>query len=400
VNLKVLLVSNNFPNSAEPVRGVFTYHIAKSLQEKCNLEVIAPLPWLPKFVVKRLRPKYPFAHVPAEEYINGIKVYHPRYLVIPRVLGFMHAVFMFVPLFRLIKRLEDERKVDLINAHWIFPDGVATAWVGKMLNIPTVLTGLGCDLNYYPSLPFRKGPIKEALNKAHMITVKGKKLERPVVELGISEKKISVIPNGLNLGQFRILSRDEARKSLQIEYEVPIILTVSSQDDAKGGRYLIEAMGLIGDLQPENIPMLLMVGDGPLKGALIAQARELEIEKSILFLGKRPHDEIHLWMNAADLFCLPSIREGRPNVLLEALACGTPVVASNVGSVPEIVRQENGRLVRPADPGNLCREICACLNCSWDRNLIRRTVGMFSWDDCAELYKEVYLKVLRHSPEN
>jgi teichuronic acid biosynthesis glycosyltransferase TuaC len=196
--LNILLVSNNFPNSAEPVRGVFTYHLAKSLQEKCNLEVIAPLPWIPRLAAERLSTNHPFVFVPPEEVINGIKVHHPRYLVIPKTLGFAHGAFLFMPLLKLVKKLEHKRHIDLINAHWLFPDGVAAAWAGKILNKPVVLTGLGCDLNYYPSLPFRKGLIKQALDMAAVITVKGNDLKNTVAGLGIPEQKIFVIPNGLD----------------------------------------------------------------------------------------------------------------------------------------------------------------------------------------------------------
>ena len=391
--MKVLLISNNFPNSVESVRGIFAYHIAKSLQKKCDLEVIAPLPWIPKAAVNRFSSKHPFAAVPYEEDINGIKVYHPRYLVIPKILGFMHGIFMFFPLLRLIKRLEHTKKIDVLNAHWVFPDGVATAWVGRRLKKPTVLTGMGCDLNYYPSLPFRKKLIVDALNMANMITVKGKELEQKVMELGFPEGKISVIPNGLDFGEFSIISRKQARQKLQLEHEGPIVLSVASLDEAKGGRYLVEAMKWV-DGQMEGNPKLIMVGDGPLKDMLMQQAMDLGIEKRVLFMGKRPHEEIALWMNAADLFCLSSIREGRPNVLLEAIACGTPVVASNVGSIPEMIQTANGRIAKAADSKILARQILDCLGRTWDRKAIRNSIAGFTWEDSAELYMQTYLRAM------
>jgi len=391
--VKVLLVSNNFPNSLEPVRGIFTYHLAKSLRKKCDLEVIAPLPWIPKAAVNRFSSTHPFAAVPYEEHINGIKVYHPRYLVIPKILGFMHGMFMFFPLLRLIKRLENMRKIDVLNAHWVFPDGVATAWVGEMLNTPTVITGMGCDLNYYPYLPFRKKFIVDALNMANMITVKGKELEQTVMALGFPERKISVIPNGLDFEKFSIISRKEARRKLHLEHAGPIVLSVASLDEAKGGRYLIEAMKWV-DRQMAGNPILIMVGDGPLKDKLIQQAIDLGIEKSVLFMGRRPHEEIPVWINAADLFSLSSVREGRPNVVLEALACGTPVVASNVGSIPEMIQPENGRIAEAADSKSLAPQILDCLDREWDRKAIRNSIPRFTWEDSAELYMEAYLRAM------
>ena len=139
---------------------------------------------------------------------------------------------------------------------------------------------------------------------------------------------------------------------------------------------------------------LLMVGDGVLKEDLLLQAKQLGIANRVVFVGKRPHHEIPLWMNAADLFCLTSIREGRPNVILEALACGTPVVASNVGSIPEMIQTENGKIAEAADSKSLARQILYCLEREWDRNAIRNSIAGFTWEDSAELYMQAYLRAM------
>ena len=214
--------------------------------------------------------------------------------------------------------------------------------------------------------------------------------------MGIQEHKVTVIPNGLDLNRFRIMDKNEARRRLGIRENGPFLLFVGSLDPVKGGQFLIEALKEMKD-NLGNLPHLLMVGDGPLQEALLFQAKHLGIENRISFVGKRPHDEIPLWMNAADVFCLPSIREGRPNVLLEALACGTPAVASDVGSVPEIIHDKNGRVARVADPKSLGQQLLACLKQRWDRKAIRKTVGRFTWDDCAELYIRAYQQAVSES---
>ena len=378
--MRVLLISNIFPNSAEKERGIFTYQMATALKSRCHMEVIAPLPWVPLFMKRVGAKKFIHADVPLQENLGGLTIHHPRYGVIPKVLGFMHPVFMFAPLFSLIKRLDKEERINLINAHWIFPDGVAAAWVAEKLRKPLILTGLGCDLNHYPSLPFRKGFIKKALGTAKLVTVKGNGLKQTVLRLGVPEPKVRVIPNGLDLRRFRIMEKNEVRRRLGIHENGPFLLFVGSLDPVKGGHYLIEALkGMADDM--EKFPHLLMVGDGPLQEALLFQARRLGIANRVSFVGKRPHDEIPLWMNAADVFCLPSIREGRPNVLMEALACGTPAVASDVGSVPEIIHEGNGRIAGVADPKSLAHQLLACLKQRWDRKTIRKTVGRFTWED-------------------
>ena len=164
-------------------------------------------------------------------------------------------------------------------------------------------------------------------------------------------------------------------------------------DEVKGTSYLIKAIKEMGDVSG-NSPKLLIVGDGPLKDQLLLQAKELGIEKQVSFFGKRPHKEISLWMNAVDLFCLPSIREGMPNVLIESLACGTPAVASAVGAVPEMIKECNGRVSRLADTKSLRDQIVACLKQPWDRQAIRNSAGTLSWDDCALSYLQCYQEAI------
>jgi teichuronic acid biosynthesis glycosyltransferase TuaC len=393
--MKVLLVSNIFPNSAEEERGVFTYRIAMALKARCRLEVAAPLQWVPPPLRKSNQGKYVHVMVPEKEEIGGLTVHHPRYGVIPGVLGFMNPMFMSVPLLRLIKRLDRKEPIDLINAHWIFPDGVAAAWAARRLGKPVVLTALGCDINFYPSLHFRKGIIKQALRKSDAVTVKGNSLKEKALKLQIPNEKIHVIPNGIDLLHFRIMDRIAVRRELNIRGKGPFLLTVGSLDEVKGNRFLLEALRSMVS-HTENPPHLIMVGEGPLKQALSDQAKSYGLADRITFPGKRPHHEIPLWMNAADLFCLPSIREGRPNVLIEALACGTPAVASHVGSVPEIIHDGNGRMARAGDSASFRFQILYCLNQRWDREAIRQSVSGFTWDDCAALYMKLFRRILQN----
>jgi len=392
--MKVLLVSNIFPNSAEKERGIFTYQIALALNGKCRIEVAAPLPWVPSPLRKKNNGKHAHGQVPVQEKIGGLAIHHPRYGVIPRFFGFMHPVFMFLPLLRLIKRLDREERIDIINAHWIFPDGVAATWVGRRLKKPVVLTALGCDINHYPSLPFRRGLIQGALGAADVVTVKGNSLREKALELQAPDERIRVIPNGVDLDRFNVVDKIEARRQLGVRGNGPFLLSVGSLDEVKGSRYLLEALkGIKNDL--EHLPYLLMVGDGHLKQALLSQAQNLGIAHRVSFFGKRSHHEIPIWMNAADLFCLPSIREGRPNALLEAFACGTPAVASDVGSIPEIIHEGNGSMARAGDPESLRRQIVLCLNRSWDRKAIRKTVSGLTWEECGAMYVKTFQQVLR-----
>jgi teichuronic acid biosynthesis glycosyltransferase TuaC len=390
--MKVLLISNAFPNSAEPVRGIFTYQIVKALQKKCDIEVVAPLPWVPPFLRKKFLSQYPHANVPAKEKIGDIQVHHPRYLVIPKILGFMHAVLMYFTLFKLVNSLENKGTIDLINAHWIFPDGVAATWVGKILKKPVVLTALGCDINQYLSMILRRIQISKALKASNEITAKSSDLKNRIVSLGVLPQKVKVIPNGVDLDLFRIMDKGEARRRLGIQEDRPIILTVGSQDQVKGTKYLIEAFHMISEKMKSSL-QLVCIGDGPLRPILVSQVHGLGIADDVLFLGRKPHNEIPLWMNAADLFCLPSLREGHPNVVMESLACGIPIVASNVGSVPELINDSNGKICIAGDSVGLSQMLFEALNIRWDRVSIRDNVKG-DWEQCGHEYYKTYYAVL------
>lgn len=391
--MKILIITNAFPNSAEETRGIFTYQIVKALEKKCDVEVIAPLPWVPPFIGGS---KHPYTKVPSKEIMGGIVVYHPRYLVIPKILGFMHAVFMYFPLLNLVKKLELNERIDLINAHWIFPDGVAATWAAKQLHKPIVLTALGCDINLYSTMMLRRIQITKALKRVSYITAVSNGLKDTIIAMHTPKKEVKVIQNGVDPELFRILDRKVTRKRLGLPLDRWIIVTVGSQDEVKGTKHLIQALYIMKG-KIETLPLLILIGDGPLRGDLISQGDRLGISENLLFLGRMPHKEIPLWMNAADVFCLPSIREGHPNVVIEALACGTPAVASNVGAIPGIIEGDNGKICRVGDSRSLCEQLLDALQIAWDRKSIRRTVEKTDWAHCAREYYELYCMVMRRT---
>ena len=397
--MKVLIITNAFPSSAEETRGIFTYQIANALKSKCDIEVIAPLPWIPPFLKNAAVSKYPYANVPEKETVGDIKVHHPRYLVIPKILGFMHAVFMFFPLLRLVEKLSRSDKIDLIYARWIFPDGAAATWVGEKLHIPVIVTAMGCDINLFSTMRFRRFQICRALKRVSFITAVSNNLKEKILSLNVPIQKVKVIPNGVDLDLFHIMPKKQIRKKLGIPEIKSIILTVGTQDEVKGTKYLIEAFAKMKK-KTELPTFLICIGEGPLRNQLILAAQKLGVDKDVLFAGRKDHREIPLWMNAADVFCLPSIREGHPNVVIEALACGIPVVASAVGAIPEIIGEKNGRICEAGDTEALRNKLLECLEISWDRKSIRKTVGKTDWNTCATEYFRLYKKVVEKYKHN
>ncbi len=394
--MHVVIVSNLYPNSQEPQRGLFTYQIVNELKKLCAVTVVAPLPWVPPGLMNRGNGKFLHAKVGYREEIDGVTVFYPRYVVIPKISGFFHPLAMFFPLVKCLRSLERQRPIDLINAHWVFPDGVAAARVGHRLGKPVVLTALGCDVNSYATMTLRRMQLVRAMEQSDCVTAVSRGLRDAIIGLRIPENKVRLIRNGINLDMFHIVDRNEARKRLCLPEGKRIILAVGRQDGEKGTRYLMEAFAKLTHTIPTKC-LLVLVGDGPLHNELVEQARALSISEDVLFAGSRPHSEISLWMNAADLFCLPSIREGHPNAAIEALACGIPVVASRVGEIPWMVGDESGLTVPAGDVQSLYVALMEALGKRWSGTAIRASVEDFDWKECAILYYRIYKEVLTNN---
>ncbi len=283
-------------------------------------------------------------------------------------------------------------EADLIHAHFTWPPGYIGARLKEELHIPLVITGHGYDVY---DLPFRSGPWGErigwALSKADAVTTVSGPNRRILVErLGVSEERVYLIPNGVSR-IFRPMDRREARRRLGIPPNETVVVSVGSLIEVKGHEHLIRALKILRDsgLRLEAY----IVGEGHLKGRLRDMITSLGLD-GVTLVGPRPHGEIPLWMNAADLFVLPSLREGLPTVMLEALACGTPFVGTRVGGVPDVINEEVGILVEPGRAEELAGAVRRALEREWNRDSIARYGSQFYWDRIAERYVDLYERIL------
>lgn len=390
---QVLWITNLFPNSQEHNRGIFNYHIAKELLKWCDVTVIAPIPWFPKSeLFKDFVNWHRQSQIPNHEKISGIDVYHPRYIIIPNLLRFLHGVSLYHSLKRLINELLRDQRYDLINAHWVFPDGAAAVRIAKELDLPIIVTAHGCDINLYSTYRLRRIQIRNALHEADSISTVSSALKQKILGLGISDQKVRVIPNGVDLNQFFPIDQASCRRHLGLPLSARIILYVGALDTVKGLEYLIEATAQVHNTY-QNL-FVAIVGDGPLHQKLVHKIRELHLTNRVKLFGAKSHDEIPLWMNACDLFCLPSLREGWPCVIMEALACGKPVVVSRVGGTPEIVNEKNGYLIDPGHVPQLAQGLEKALQSSWVPEEIRDMLRGFSWEVSAKKYYTEYTDLL------
>ncbi len=382
IRMRILTFTSLFPNKAQATLGIFIYQQVAHLARRpgIHVEVVAPVPysssWLPGEHWRT------FSQVPREEQIGGLRVHHPSYLLLPKISMPLHGRLMYTGSLGLVRKLHQQEPFDCIDAHYVYPDGYAAVQLGRVLGIPVVVSARGTDINLFPSFRLIRPKIRWTLREAAGAVAVSAALKNSMVALGTPPEKIRVIPNGIDTGRFRPIERRAAREKLGLPAEGPCVVAVGNLLSIKGQELLIAALA---KLTPQHPALkLYLVGDGPQRAALEELAKSVGLGERVVLAGARPHDELPLWFNAADLSCLASRREGLPNVVLESLACGTPVVATRVGGTPQVLSSPDlGILVEP-DAASIAAAMEAALSRAWDRDLLARHVQSRTWEGVAE----------------
>jgi teichuronic acid biosynthesis glycosyltransferase TuaC len=302
-------------------------------------------------------------------------VVHPRYALIPKV-GMSSAPFlMYGSLRNFITEIQRARfRFDLIDAHYFYPDGVAAALLGRHLGKPVVITARGTDVNLIPEYRMPRRLVRWAAARAAGLIAVSQALRARLIELGVPGSRIEVLRNGVDLDLFAPDDRAAARRELGLDPDGPIVLSVGSLIPRKGHDLAIRAAAAM----PETT--LLIVGEGSEGAALRRLVARLSVADRVHFLGSMPQQRLAIAYNAADVLVLASSREGLPNVVLEALACGTPVVATAVWGTPEVVAAPvAGRLVEERSPEALARAIRELLADPPARAAVRAYAEQFDW---------------------
>jgi glycosyltransferase involved in cell wall biosynthesis len=325
--------------------------------------------------------------MPAKEVRFGIDIVHPRYLVIPR-LGMTAAPgLLYAATLPLMKRCKRQWGYDLIDAHYFYPDGVAAAWLGRALDTPVVITARGTDVNLIPQHPLARRMIVRAAGGAAGIIAVSQALKDALMALGVPGDRVEVLRNGVDLEMFRPDDRRSIRAGMGISGTA--LLSVGHLIDRKGHDLVIGALKYL----PEYL--LLLAGAGPEEQRLRSLAVRLGVQDRVRFLGSVPHENLRQIYNAADALVLASSREGWPNVLLEAMACGTPVVASAVWGNPEVVSSPAaGVLMRERTPESLSQAVQALFDNLPGRAATRAYAEKFSWNETSAGQIRLFEKIL------
>ncbi len=374
--MKILTFTTLFPNSVKSHHGIFTQTSLNDILRTGEVEavVVAPVPWFP-FKSPRFGSYSIFARVPREEMRIGARVLHPRYFLPPKVGMNVAPWLMANAAKRLIQKvIDDGFNFDVIDAHYFYPDGVAAAILGKHFRKPVVISALGTDVNLMSQFAVPRKMMMWASRQASSIVTVSEALKTELVNIGVDGRKIATLRNGVDLELFRPVDREATRARLGIGGFA--LLSVGNLVAIKGHDRIIESLSALPGTQ------LLIAGSGPDEEALKKLVRTNGMEDRVRFLGPLPQETLREYYGAADALVLASSREGWANVLLEAMACGTPVVASRVGGTPEVVTSPAAGVLMPSNTPEGIAQAVRALQADYPApGTTRAYAEQFSWAD-------------------
>lgn len=372
MTLNVLTLSTLFPDMSRPNFGVFVERQARELASRPDVRVtvIAPLgipPW-----PFRLADRYTALRaLPRKERWQDLTVYRPVFRTIPKLGGRMNVGAMTRAILPLVRQLHEQQPFDVIDASFFFPDGPVAQRLSKALGIPYSIKARGADIHYWGARRDTRGLVKRAAEGAEGLLAVSNAMRRSMIRMGMEADKIRVHYTGVDLDRFEIADRAEAKDALG--FEGPLILCVGALIPRKGQEFLVQALPRLPGVT------LLFAGQGQYRRALEKLAEELGVDRRIGFLGSVPHDRLPRIYSAADVMALPSSSEGLANAWVEALACGTPIVITDVGGARELLdRPEAGQIVA-RDPDAIATAIGDILYNPPEREAVRDAALRFTW---------------------
>ncbi len=379
-----------------PQHGIFVARRVAPLATRHELKVVAPIPYFPRFFPAPANWKK-LTRVPLLEQQSGLEVSHPRYLVTPKIGMVKYGDWMARGTQPTIEKIQKQGfDFQIIDAHFTYPDGFAAIKLANFFKIPVVVTARGSDITRNKLMPSIVPMLREVMHAATRLVAVSEEIKQDFIELGANPDKIHVIPNGIDTHTFHPIPRLEARLKLGLTQARKLIVCVGRLDHNKSQWLILEALGKIGaeQLTAQKI-QLALIGEGEDRRKLEEASRHLGLNDIVRFVGQLAPEKICLWNNAADLKILASLREGSPNVVLEALACGTPVVASNAGTNAAIIEPgKNGFLFPSGDSEALKNQLLLALETPWNKAAIAGSNSLRSWDSVASEVESVLEQAL------
>lgn len=395
--IRALTFTTLFPNSVHPAHGVFVRQRLQHLvaTHEVAVRVIAPVPWYPPLAPGPAG-YVSYRAVPDIENIGPFVVSHPRYPVLPKIGMTVAPALLALALLPAIKRtIAAEGPFDLIDAHYFYPDGVAAAWLAKKVGLPLVITARGTDINLIPKYELPRRQILWAASQAAWVITVCDALRDELIRLGVPASKVVTLRNGFDPALFHPVDRAAARSELGIAGTT--LLSVGHLIERKGHHIVIEALASLPGVN------LLVVGTGAMERKLRAQVERLGLGGRVRFEGAVDQARLKRYYSACDALVLASSREGMANVLIEAIACGCPVVATNSWGTPEVIASDAaGVLVDERSPGGFAQGIRKLLGAPPDRDATLRHAERFRWEPTSAgqfaIFDAIRKNALRSAP--
>ena len=381
--LKIAVVTSYFPSSEEPSQGRSAYQTLRVLASKTDVRVFFPNSRYPSWLKPRSRSYDQLNHSYSPPDVKANYYDYPALPFVSRPFNGWSVARVLLPHVRNFAP-------DLIVSYFLYPDGYAAVKIGKALAVPVVAMSIGSDINRIGD-PISALHTRAVLREADFLVTVSGDLRKKAVAMGAMPERARAIVNGCDLSVFHVRDRLGARQKLHIDPASEAIVYIGRMDVKKGLRELVEAAAALHSTRP-NLHVY-MVGDGPDRPLIENAIQAKDAAGYIHALRGCTFDEVAGWMAAANVVALPSYMEGCPNVILEALACGRPVVATNVGGIPEIMSDKCGRLVPPRDSGALAAALASVLDRTWDAKSISAQWGR-SWEAVASELTEIFESVL------
>jgi glycosyltransferase involved in cell wall biosynthesis len=381
--LRVLTLSTLFPDAARPSFGVFVERQTQALTARDGIESIVAAPaGAPPWPLS-LHPRWRGAScLPEAETWQGLDVLRPRFRTVPGMPA-LSGKAMATALAPHLARLRRRFAFEAIAAEFFWPDGVAAMHLARAFGVPFTVQARGSDIHYWGGVPAVRAQLIEAAGEASRLIAVSDAIGRSMAGLGMPASRIETCHTGVELERFTPVDREAAKAALGVDG--PLLASVGALIPLKGQRLIVEA------LKAHSEATLLLIGDGPERAALEALARPLG--NRVRFLGNRPHGEIPALVAAADVMVLPSEREGLANAWVEALACGTPLVITDVGGAREVVdRPEVGRLVA-REAGAIAEAVRDLLAERLPQARVRAAAERFTWERNAAQLHRIYGEV-------
>ena len=378
---RLLVFSSLFPSDAQPGAGLFIRERMFRVAMHVPIVVVAPQPWFPlQGLIRLFRPHFRPAAL-RFEVMQGIEVHRPRYLSFPGVLKWADGFLMALGSLLTARRLAKRHRLNILDAHFGYPDGYAAILLGRWLGLPVSITLRGKEERQLRMDVAR--PLRAAILGADRLVCVSEALRDVAIGVGADPARAVVIGNGIDLSKFEPLPKDEARRALSLPADAAVLVSVGTLVERKGFHRVIACLPRLVDAHP-NLHFLVVGGAGPegdLSARLRAQVAALRLQDRVHFLGHCSPERLRMPLSAADVFVLATTYEGWANVLLEAMACGLPVVTTRVGGNAQVVRSpELGTLVPPENEAALATALADALATRWDAKAIRAYAEGNDWE--------------------